>query len=228
MFPLASDLRRRTMRAPTNPLDKSTVISIYPKKIKEYKATIDPGIFEIEPGTFEKPAILVVGSSSWWKEVDDTQPLLEIPHSSIQVADSVVKDYCNGVFGCDMGESMPGLFFIPGAITVKDLFENKEYNALLKEANRKQRNWYTNLIRLGDALWTRSNGNPLSVSEDMRLAARELNMINKDWYKDNIAMELVRCKACGALINPAYPVCPTCKAINDPAKAKALEIQFAQ
>lgn len=234
-FPLQSDLRRRTIKAPTNPLDKSTIFSILPKKIEERKHTIDPGLFVIEPGSVTNPSILVVGPSSWWKEIDENQPILEISHSSIQVAESVIRDYSNGLIGCDMGENRPGLFFIPGAF--HKLEKAKEYknpdngvtfDMLLKEAERKQRNWYNSLVKLADALWARSNGNPLSVGDDMRMAARELNLVNKDWYKDNISIELVRCKACGSLRNPLYPICPTCKSIDDPKRAEELKLTFAQ
>lgn len=236
-FPLMSDLKRRTIRAPVNPLDKSTIVSIYPRHIVERKHTIQPGVFEIQPGTYDNPAILVVGPSSWWKEIDENQPLLEIPHSSIQIADSVVKDYCNGIFGCDMGEKMPGLFFVPGAKTLsngevdkKATLEwiKKEKFAELAAANMRQRNWFVELVRLADGLWANTNGHPRAVSDDMKLAARELNLINKDWLTDSQTMELVRCKACGHLGNPLYPVCSNCKAINDPAKAKDLGLVFAQ
>ena len=56
--------KRRTVRATPNPMDKSTVVSIYPKELNEIKPTIMPGRFRLEPGTYEKPSILVVGSSS--------------------------------------------------------------------------------------------------------------------------------------------------------------------
>ena len=115
---LAFRVNRRTIRAPVNPMDKSTVVSILPKQIYERKITIQPGVFEIKPGTFENPAILVVGPSSWWREVDIEQPLLEIPVSSIQVADSIVTDYCNGLLACNMDTLMPGLFYLPGEFTV--------------------------------------------------------------------------------------------------------------
>src|SRR6266576_4523463 len=88
---------RKLIRAMKNPMDKCTIVSIFPKVIDEVKYTIEPGRFHIEPGTFEKPSILVVGSSSWWREIDVEQPMLEIPNSSIQIAESVIKDYCNGL-----------------------------------------------------------------------------------------------------------------------------------
>jgi len=83
------------------------------------------------------------------------------------------------------------------------------------------------LVKLADSLWARSNGNPLAISDSMRTAAKELNL-EKDWMKDFRMVETVRCKACGSLLNPMFPVCPTCKAINDPAKAKELGLTFAQ
>lgn len=225
-FPLMSDIKRRTIRAPTNPLDKSTIVSIFPKRIEERKHTIQPGLFQIEAGSFQNPAILVVGPSSWWKEIDENQPLLEIPHSSIQIADSVVRDYCNGIFACDMGNNMPGLFYLPGAFTVERL--KKEHSGELELANRKQRSWYEILVKMADALWSRSNGNPLTISDEMRIAARELNLINKDWLKDAQTMELERCVACGQLKNPLYPVCPNCKNITNLEKAKELNLVFTK
>ena len=55
-FPGISISTRRTIRAAVNPLDKSTVVSILPKPIPARYPTIQPGIFEFKPGTFENPA----------------------------------------------------------------------------------------------------------------------------------------------------------------------------
>lgn len=225
-FPGHSELRRKTVRAPTNPMDKSTIVSIYPRPIDEVKHTIEPGKFHIDGGSYDKPATLIVGPSSWWKELEEDQPLLEIPVSSIQIADSVVRDYANGLVACDMGASMPGLFYIPGSFTQKDIIIN--HKGRLDEAQAKQRNWYKLLVNMGDVLWARSSGNPLAISGDMRLAAVELNMNDKEWLKNEQVMELVRCVACGSLRNPAFPVCQTCKAVVDPEMFKKLNLTFAQ
>lgn len=212
-FPGFEQLRRKTIRGPVNPLDKSTIVSIYPREIIETKHTIQPGRFIIQPGTFDAPAILVVGPSSWWREIDETQPLLEIPVSSIQIADSIVKDYCNGIFGCNMDSAVPGLFYVPGNYTVKDIKTN--FTKELDKANSKQNNFWSELVKLADSLWARSNGNPLAISDDMRLAARSLNVhATKDWMKDFKMIEMVRCFACGSLKNPQYPVCATCRAVD--------------
>jgi hypothetical protein len=223
-FPGLQGFKRRTIRAPVNPLDKSTVVSILPKEIIEKKETIQPGRFVIPPGTYESPALLVVGPSSWWKEVDLDQPLLEIPVSSIQVADSLVKDYCIGLLACNMVDQMPGLFYIPGELTIEKI--RKEYQPLLTKAHEQQRKWFLELVRIADILWARSNGNPLSISSDARLACKELNITNKPWLGDLQTMELVRCIACGSLRNPAYPICQACHAIVDKKRAEELGLTF--
>lgn len=219
-FPGLNALKRRTIRGAINPLDKATVVSVYPKEIIEKKCTIQPGIFHIKPGSFDNPSILIVGPSSWWRDIDEEQPLLEIPVSAIVIADSVVKDYCNGIFGCDMAEQMPGLFYVPGAkmdskgnnLELETLkWIKTEYKSELEKAHARQKNWYMFQVKAADSLWARSNGNPLAISDDMRLAAKELNVTaNKDWMKDFQMIDMVRCKACGSLKNPQFPICAAC------------------
>src|SRR5947209_17592908 len=86
-------LNRRTIRSHKNPMDKCTIISILPKAIDEVKYTIEPGKFHIDSGTYESPSILVVGGSSWWKDVDADQPLLAIPVSSTHITGYVIIHY---------------------------------------------------------------------------------------------------------------------------------------
>lgn len=217
-------LRRNTVRAPSNPMDRTTVVSIYPKMIHETKATIQPGIFIIPAGSYEKPSTLIVGPSSWWKELPEEQPLLEIPSSSIQIADSIVRDYCIGILESNMADCMPGLFYLPGSVSIKELKE--KYQLQLDKANAKQTVWFHALVKAGDVLWARSNGNPLSVSDDMRMAARALG-VTKDWMVNMDNTEMVKCKACGVLNNSAVVVCPNCKVIIDPEKFKTLGLSFA-
>jgi hypothetical protein len=215
---------RRLIRAMKNPMDKCTIVSIFPKEIIEVKHTIEPGRFRIPAGTFEEPALLVVGSSSWWKDIDVDQPMLEIPVSSIQIADSVIKDYCNGMLGCNMGDSMPGLFFVLGEHNKMEI--KVQYKSKLQEIKTRQDNWYKILVRLADSLWARSNGNPLVICDEMRLGARSLNFNEKPWLKDFVMAEKVPCKACGTLKNPEYPVCPLCKAV-DMTHPAAKDLKFS-
>lgn len=216
--------KRHLIRSYKNPLDRCTIVSIFQKEINEEKPTIYPGKFHIAPGTYEKPSILVVGSSSWWREIDLEQPMLEIPNSSIQIAESIIRDYSNGMLGCDMSTAMPGLFFVlgePGLDKIK-----LDYKEKFEETRVKQDNWFNILITLADSLWARSNGNPLVIWDEMRLAARALGREDKPWLKDFILTDMIRCVACGGLKNPEFPVCPTCRAI-DPTHPMAKDLKFA-
>jgi hypothetical protein len=221
-----ADLNRRTVRAPVNPLDKTTIFSIYPVAISEKKLTLQPSQFEIPAGTYDKPARLVVGPSSWWRELSTDEPLLEIPVSSLLVAESVIRDYANGLVECNMADRMPGLFFIPGEVEVFEL-QKSPYKKYLELANTKQQNWYQELIKQGDILWARTNGNPLSISDDMRRAARELNE-DRDWAKAMVQGKLVKCLACGHLNNSEIIVCPNCKVVLDAEKFGKLGLVFAK
>lgn len=225
-FPGITTNMRRAVRASVNEYDKSTVVSIYPKDINEKKLTITPGIFKIKAGSYDDPSMLAVGSSSWWKETDEDQPLLEIPQLSHQVADSIVKDYCNGLLGCNMSTSMPGLFWVPGEFkSVKDL--KIKHQSALDVARAKQTTFWKALVKFADTFWARTNGNPLCISDEMRMAARELGLDNKEWMRDFATLQMTNCKACGSLVKPGYPVCSNCKAIVDEVKAKELNIKFA-
>lgn len=224
-FP-GTEVFRRAMRAPVNPLDKSTIVSVFPKEIIEVKHTIQPGKFTIPAGSIAKPSLLVVGPSSWWREVDEDQPLLEIPIYSIHIAESVIKDYCNGLLGFNAEAASPGLFYIPGEHIIDDV--RSKYATELKKAVDRQKAWYNNLIRLADSLWARSNNNPLTISDDMRMAATELGVQGtKDWMKSFQSIGQVRCVACGTLKNPEFPICASCRHI-DMSHPKAKELKFAQ
>lgn len=211
-FPAA---RPPIARMPKNPIDKTTIVSIYPKAITERKYTIEPGIFEIPAGRFDDPSTLVVGSSSWWSYSGDTRPTIEVPISSIAIANSIIMDLQSDFSSVDAG---PGLFFIPGEVNILEV--KTRYKAALEEANTKQRAWFMMLVKIADSLWARANGNPLCISDEMRLAARELNLNEKVWLRDYHTIELKPCMACGHLKNPLYPVCSNCKAIDPEFKGE--------
>lgn len=226
-FLLTNPFAQKMHRAPTNPMDKSTVVSIYPKKIREVKYTIEPGIFEIPPGSFDSPSVLVVGSSSWWKNMFDQEPSLEIVNSSIQVANSIVVDYCNGILGCNMGDSMPGLFYLLGEHTAKDVKTKPEFLGQLVAAKAKQDKWMATLVKMADVLWARHQGNPLVISDDMKMAAELLNMKDKPWMKDFTMMKMTNCPACGSMVNPSFPICGNCKTIINQEEYKKMNLKQA-
>lgn len=226
MLPDWVNPNRRLVRAPVNPNDISTVVSIIPKRIKEDKWTIHPGQFILEPGSYDKPTTLVVGSSCWWREVSEDQPLLEIPCYSTQVAESIVKDYCGSYLLASGEDVKPGLFWVPGSVTPDEV--KLKYKVLLNKTKDAQIRWYHALIKMADSIWVRGNNNPSVIGEDMRIAARELGIAEKkDWMSNARAQEMDRCKACGSLVDTQFPVCPVCKAVVNETLAKERNIKFA-
>ncbi len=234
-FPNMREVSRRTNRAPQNPLDKSTLVSIYPKPVTFRNVTLMPGYWRLEAGSVQKPAITVIGTSSWWKDANIDEPLIEIVQGSIEIADALIKDFCNGLFAAST-TSQPGMFYVPGcrydtdgqideAATLKWI--EKEYNALIQQAIQKQSNYYNNLLKFADSLWARSNGNPLVINEEMRMAARETGQTGRDWMSDFKNVGQVRCFACGGFKNPEYPICSSCRTI-DPDHPKAHLIKTAE
>lgn len=212
---------KRTIRQQSNPLDKSTVVSILPLVIDEYKYTIQPGHFYIPAASEDKPEILVVSPSSWWRDIGEEMPLIEIPNGSIIVAESIVNDFSQGMIGIDE-DSKPGLFFVPGEFKLTEIKE--KYSKSFDEAVRKQRNWFKNLVNMADTDWARSNGSPNSINGLSRMAAEYLGMQDRDWMKTTLDVQKVKCIACGNLRNPAYPICATCNRVVDVALAKKLGI----
>jgi len=219
-------LDRKIIRQPTNPMDRCTIVSLVPKRIREIKVTITPGVFEIEPAPEGGFSILVIGSSSWFKETEDNQPYLEIPHSSIVIAESIISDYLNGCLGCNMGDKSPGLFYVRGEYDKKSIQGNDEFAKKYPIARENQKRWYQELVQIADVGWAKTNGNPIAVGDDARYGAKLLGL-ERAWLKDYQAISLAACKACGELINPLFPVCRYCHAVIDEAKAKELGIKFA-
>lgn len=200
---------RQVIRGVSNPLDKATIVSIYPKPIDEHQWTLFPGHWHVDAGSYDKPALTVVGPSSWFFDKDEESPIVEIPVGSIQIAESIVKCYCGSMLEASYGEGMPGVFFIPGEVNLSEV--KIKYKTQLDRALAIQKVWFLKLVRVADSLWARTNGNPISISDDMRMAATELGLQDKPWLADFTASTLIKCVACGALRDPNYPICQTCK-----------------
>jgi hypothetical protein len=224
----------KVQRLSRNPNDKTSIVSIYPNEIIDYKPTAFPNEHRVPAAPVGDIVVAVMESASWFREMPDEQPFLEIPISSHLVAAAVINDYCSGLLGYAANSRMPGLFVIPGAHTKEtakkymDMTSQVTFTEMLTKAQKMQRDWYAELVKLADIDWSRTSGNPLSISNLARQAAEMLGLANdKNWMADISTMQKINCKACGTLVLPNFPVCPNCKAIVDEEKAKVLNIKFA-
>lgn len=198
----------RVERMPINPLDKSTVVSIFPDVIERVIPTIQPSNYRIEAGSYEHPAVLVVESASWWRRAVD-MPSTEIPTGSMQVARSLSEDYIRAMIETEFEHAEPGLFWVAGSFTSPEI--GIKFKARLEIARERQKNWFMNLVKRADIDWTRTQGNPLCISTLSKMAAEQLNLKDKPWMKDFSTIQMVNCPACGVLKNPVYPICANCR-----------------
>lgn len=227
-FQLANQIQRK----PINPYDKTTIVSVYPKKIVEDFITIFPGHFEIEAAPLDGFSLTIIEPSSAFRFMGEDQPFLEIPVNSYELANSIIMKFAQGLQDCNMSDRMPGLFLVPGSHDHKSVskFVDKNvkgFDQYIKEARTKQLNWFKQMVSTADSLWARTNGNPLTISDDARMAA-EILKLDKSWMNDIKVYELSSCPACGTMVNMQFPICSNCKTIINKDKAKELGLEFAK
>ena len=185
---------KRKIRVSKSTSDKSTIVSLYPKDIpvREYH-TVFPGKFKIPYGTLEAPGTLVIGVSTFTKTVPETDESIEVPVGSSDMAASILNDYFKSL-EANGANARPGIFYVEGAYDSKSIMKHPEWNARSKDAITKQLAWYKILIKKADVNWSRTRGNPLSISNDARVAAELLGLKEKPWMNDFKTMEMVACK----------------------------------
>ncbi len=213
---------------PLNPMDVSTIVSIVPRKenkpIEIIKHTLTPGVFKVPSGSYENPGILHVGSSYWLRDIDPKQPFIQVTSHSIIIAESIVKDYTGAVFG-RTADAKPGMFHVNGKLTAAEI--KTQHKDKLDKAKTQQENWFKNLVKAADAMYARTNGNPLSIGDNEILAAQSLGITDRPWLMIHKHYEKLPCKACGQYNNASIIVCPNCKVILDEKAFAAAGLKFA-
>ncbi len=213
---------RSAQKTMTSPNDVCTIVSIFPKPIKERKPTVDPDVYELGAGSYSKPAILHVRAGCTWIDPGADRQLIESIIPSIIIADSFVKDWSNGLLGVKKG-AVPGIFFVEGKFSSEEILKNNKPELAI--ASEKQKRWYQNLVEIADMLWSQTNGNPRSIPSDARLAVQELQLENKPWMQDFNTLKLENCPLCGTLRNPEFAICTACGHVVDQAKYDALNLK---
>lgn len=222
----------KIQRRPKNPMDKCTLVSVYPNSIVDFKHTAFPQKHYIEGAADNDFSITVLEGASWYKMMEEGQPTLEIGIPSSEVARAFVQDFISGLPEYVPEVASPGLFYCYGEYDKKTILkyvspEGVEFKDLLAKARERQKQWFLRIIQMSDKDWARTNGNPRSVGDTARMAAEKLGITGKAWMQDFVAIQKSPCKACGTFIDPIYPVCPNCKTVVNVEKFKELGLQFA-
>ena len=232
--PSAYTGKRMIYQLPRNPMDKSTIVSVFPKEIVEDKPTIFPGHFVIPAAVEGDFSLLVIDGSSYYSpSTIERMPPTEIQVNSAALAKAVVDDYLSATWLAAKGVRGPGVFWIPGAYDRVSILKYKDadgrtFGQLKEIAENQQKIWFGMVMDFADEIWARSNGNPRGIPDDAKIAAHYLGVAStKPWMENTVASVLEHCPSCGEMINLSYPTCKFCHAIVNTAKAKELNLVFA-
>lgn len=203
----------------------STIISLVPFPINEFKPQMDPEYIKIpaaEPNSF---VVFHVASSGFPYYVGEGKNI-RIPEPSESFAESIVNDYKISQVGLSEGAA-PGLFYVEGKYSKEDVKKNETILAKILAAKQMQIKWFENLVRLADDDWAKTRQHAL-ISDLQRHAARTLN-VERDWmFAPSMDGTNLRCPACTAVVPNQAVVCPNCRCVLDSEKAKALSLAFVK
>jgi hypothetical protein len=200
------------------PNDKSTIFSIAPFELHEFKPGLYPGNFTIKACLDDnKPERIVVGPSEHLMALGGKKNPPRNITPSYQVASSLVRDFLDGQMYVTP-ESSPGICWFQGDISTISFKGMAEYNKI----KTNQRAWFVNLCKETDNDWKKFNSYRV-VSDQARFACKFLGL-DREWMKaEEVGFTYVRCPACSTMNNPANAVCISCKCILNKEKYGKLE-----
>jgi hypothetical protein len=201
--------------------DKSTVFSICPFPINEFKPGIHPGIFKLNPCFDEnKPERLVVGTSNYVIHIGGKKQPLLIEQSSMQIARSIVQDLLDAQLW-STPEEHPGICWIQGEISLKEFLER--YKEQHEEMKAVQRRWCILIVKKTQDDWNKYK-NSRVVSDQARFAVRYLGIDLPEWMTvETVGLQYNKCPACSTMNDPQNAICVSCKCILDEEKFKKLK-----
>lgn len=196
-----------------------TVVSLLPYAIEELKPGLIPESYRIPEAKNGKPGVLHIKDAKENLYVRDGKTF-PITHSAEEVANSVVNDYCLAMIEAG-SDAKPALFWVLGKWSPEEIIT--KFKTELDLARQIQNRWFMKLIRLADDDWEHTKQHRM-ITDLQRHAARSLGLLTKPWMQNIEPEEFVRCPACSTLVNTQAAICPNCKHITNPVKAKELGI----
>lgn len=197
--------------------DHSTIFSIVPFEINEFKPGLYPGRFIIPACKDDKiPTRVVIGGAIHYRYVPDNPKPDAVEVPSYRIAPAIVSDYLDGQLWTT-AEAKPGLCWLPGEISLEDFIKHIEYKRIKSEQVR----WFTRIVDETTNDWKRYKTYKV-VSDQARFAAMYLGR-NPEWLSKPDVVEMTNCPACGTTNAKANAVCVSCSCILDKAKYEKLE-----
>jgi len=144
------------------------------------------------------------GKRSVFLDGDRGTEAIFVPATTI--AKSLVVDYSIGQPAQEAEVAGPGIFFVEGKVSKKDILDS--HSEELKKAQKLQHQWWVILVRLADDLWT-NNHKYSQISDLERTACRSLGL-KRDWLDDS-PDTITKCPYCTTLISTFAIVCFACR-----------------
>jgi|SRR6185503_15822316 len=202
-------------------MSKSTLISIVPFPISEFKPGIYPGNFELKASKDNIPEVLVIGESVYHVELDENRTIT-VKCTSEDIAKSVVDDCIISTLAYSAeDEAVPGFFWKPGEHSSRDIIN--KFAGELEYYIKTQTRWFSKLVQLADDDWEKSRQHKF-ISDIQRYAAKALGLERPWIIVTKVANEgQIKCPACQVSINSEAIVCQNCRCIINMDKYKTLQ-----
>lgn len=204
--------------------DTSTVFSIIPFPISEFKPGLYPGQFKIAPCYDVKlPVRLIVTPSIHYRYVPDNPKPDAVETASYRIADAIVKDYLDGSLWV-APDAHPGITWAHGTLTTEEFIKRDDYR-IIKD---KQHKWFLRVFEETSNDWNKIHSYKV-VSDPARYAAKYLGK-NPEWLTlpPVEQAEPLKCPACSTLNDSSNAVCTNCRCVLNEEKYKKLSFASAR
>lgn len=191
--------------------DQSTIISIYPHSINEFKPGLYPGRFIMkECEDEERPEFLVIGLSIHLVNIPD-RPALQVETASYTIAKAVVRDFFDSQANHDAEHNAhPGLAALPGSVDYKTFKE--KHSKLHDQMKSGQKAWGLKLVKENDNNWNRYHNHKMMLPLGLYFGKKfGFTADQKPWLADvETVLEQPRCPVCAIPVDTRAIVCTNC------------------
>ena len=202
---------------------KSTIVSIVPFVIKEYKPGLYPPHYIIPASSDGDKDIQIVhvGEATHYMYIDQDRGHARLFTPPYEVARSVVEDFVSGQLGVDENAA-PGLFWLPREESLESV--KSEHKEKLELARTRQRNWFKNATMIADNDWNRFHQHNVISDFQRRMAVLiGLDPVKHEWMSPEVAASKVKCPGCYSMVDPQQAFCAICLTVINPEKAKGIQ-----
>jgi hypothetical protein len=201
-----------------------TVVSIYPRRINEYKPLIPPQ-YVVEASENNDPQVLHINHGTRTVYMDSERGNMPVPVMSEEIAHAFVYDFINASIAMFPGDGQelpahPGLFYVEGRYSRDDVKTDKGLLQKLKVVIECQDRWFIRLVKMADDDFARTGMHKV-VTDLQRLAAKRLGMTDRPWIAGMVT-KTMKCMFCTSNIPENAIVCPICRNVINATAYKAL------